>query len=423
VTKPSEISQTEIAKKAGEGHPRPKLARTRTVTSWILIVMVGIFAPITILSGWAIKTVTNTDRYVATLQPLARDKAITTYIANTATAKLFADGRIEAKVAEALPKPTKFLATPLTAELERSTNKIFLKGLQSSWFPKLWDRENRFTHGTAVAILQGKSTPALNRARALAINVTPALEQANQTLNERGITVFNPIVRRLVSKHAVSVNLATAKQLEQAQGLFRFVIDFRLMLVAVFLVLAALAIAIARRRRVTLTRVLVATALGCCLTLVGLTFARSSFIGLAPADAQAAAGAIFDTVLRFFHAALRSSFVVAGILAAISWATGPTPRAITLRAAVAKGSSRSLEAARGAAESQKAQEAAAHLNTAALWLSERASAILVGLGAILAIVLAFATKPGTLWWALTIGILISALLALSRWRAEHQEGR
>ena len=55
----------------------PRRHRIRTVTTWILIVATGLIVPLVVTGTWALRTVTNTDNYVATLAPLVENPAAT----------------------------------------------------------------------------------------------------------------------------------------------------------------------------------------------------------------------------------------------------------------------------------------------------------------------------------------------------------
>ena len=56
--------------------PRPRRQRWRSVVATLLIVIGCILAPISVVAVWTKNLVTDTDRYVATVQPLASDPAI-----------------------------------------------------------------------------------------------------------------------------------------------------------------------------------------------------------------------------------------------------------------------------------------------------------------------------------------------------------
>ena len=69
--------------------PRPRRQRWRSVVATLLIVIGCILAPISVVAVWTKNLVTDTDRYVATVAPLASDPAIQSAIADKITAEVF----------------------------------------------------------------------------------------------------------------------------------------------------------------------------------------------------------------------------------------------------------------------------------------------------------------------------------------------
>src|ERR1700721_2323059 len=79
----------------------PRAPRTRRITSWVLVVLASLLIPISVISVWAIRTVTNTDQYVATMAPLARNGVIVDHLASKATDELFSTHIVQDKVTAA----------------------------------------------------------------------------------------------------------------------------------------------------------------------------------------------------------------------------------------------------------------------------------------------------------------------------------
>jgi hypothetical protein len=63
--------------------------RWRTIVASLLIVVACVLAPLSVVAVWTRNQVTNTDRYVATVAPLADDPAIQAAIADQITAQVF----------------------------------------------------------------------------------------------------------------------------------------------------------------------------------------------------------------------------------------------------------------------------------------------------------------------------------------------
>ena len=69
--------------------PRPHRQRWRSVVATLLIVIGCILAPLSVVSIWTKNLVTDTDRYVTTVAPLAKDPAIQSAVADKITAEIF----------------------------------------------------------------------------------------------------------------------------------------------------------------------------------------------------------------------------------------------------------------------------------------------------------------------------------------------
>src|SRR6478672_8627269 len=74
---------------------RPR-QRWRSVVATLLIVIACILAPVAGVAVWMKNLVTDTDRYVTTVAPLARDPAIQSAVADKITAEIFAHVDVQA---------------------------------------------------------------------------------------------------------------------------------------------------------------------------------------------------------------------------------------------------------------------------------------------------------------------------------------
>ncbi len=76
----------------------------RRISAWVLVVLASILIPVSVLSVWAINTVTNTDKYVETMAPLARNPVIVDGLATRATDALFSTHIVQNKVTARAPE-------------------------------------------------------------------------------------------------------------------------------------------------------------------------------------------------------------------------------------------------------------------------------------------------------------------------------
>ena len=306
----------------------------------MLLVLASLLIPISVISVWAINTVTNTDKYVETMAPLATNPVIQQGLATRATDALFSTHIVQDKVTKSLPKAAKPLVAPLMAQLKTVVQGYALKVFESPKFAKLWDTLNRHSHAAVINVLTGKQTPAqkkLAKAGQIAINVSPALNQVISDLDARGITYFDPL--RTLSTNSVHFTVVSKEQVSKFSGLFNIVVKLKWVIPVVGLVLAILAVALAMERRKTLVRLAVGVALMSLFLLGILSVGRGIFIGQASGggfNAQGAA-AVWDTVLRFLKANLRWTVLISVLVAFAGWVAGPARYAVWIRKTVAGG--------------------------------------------------------------------------------------
>ena len=300
-----------------------RLSRTRRVVAWVLVVLAALLVPLSVVTVWAVNTVTNTDHYVATLAPLVRERVITDYVAAQATDKLFDSVDVQQRLEKTLPKPAKFVAAPLTNQLHGFVQKQVTTLLDSTWFHNLWDSLNRKSHTAIVNVLTGKTMPG-RRANRVVVDLTPVLTKAIDALDAKGVTVFDGVRGKLSKANALTLNLASSGQISQARTFFEVASDlgWAAPLLAVIVIVAAVAVAVDRRK--TLLRVAIATGLAILLLLAGLALGRSFFVDHAADRVDpSVTGAIFDTITRFLKNGLRNVLIVVAVVAVVLWLAGP----------------------------------------------------------------------------------------------------
>jgi hypothetical protein len=327
---------------AGAG-PRkgPRVPRTRKITAWVLVVLVSLLIPISVISVWAIRTVTNTDQYVATLAPLARNPVIVDHLAQKATDELFSTHIVQEKVTAALPAKAKPIVTPIVAQVHNYVYGLALKVFESPKFGQLWDGLNRRSHDAVIDVLSGKQTPLVNKLEksgGIAVNVTPALNNLINQANAKGVTLFNPLKPILTKGDSLGVTVVSKAQVSKFTGFFNAVVTLKWAIPVVALVLAILGIVLAVEHRKTLLRMAIGIALVTLLLLAGLSLGRVTFISQAGHSFnRQVAGAVWDTLLRQLMTDLRWMLLATFLVALGSWLAGPARYAVWIRSAVARG--------------------------------------------------------------------------------------
>jgi len=319
----------------------PRAPRARGITAWVLVVLVSLLIPISVISVWAIRTVTNTDQYVETMAPLARNQVIDEHLATKATDALFSTHIVQNKVTAALPAKAKPIVTPIVNQVHGYVEGLALKFFESPQFGKLWDGLNRHTHDAVVDVLTGKESPLtkkLEKGGGIVVNVTPALNNIIDKANAKGITLFNPAKAILTQGNKLGVTVVSKSQVSQFTGLFNLIVKLKWVIPVVALLLAAAGIGLAVRRRKTLLRMAIGVALVTMVLLAGLSLGRITFINQAGHTFnREVAAAVWDTMLRFLKTDLRWMLLVSVLVAFGAWLAGPARYAVWIRSTVAKG--------------------------------------------------------------------------------------
>lgn len=367
---------------------RPRARRTRGVIAWVLVVLASLLLPLSVISAWAITTVTNTDQYVATMSPLARNPVIVDHLATKATDELFSTQFVQNKVTDLLPPKAKPIVQPIVAEVKSYVHGVALKLFQSDQFGRLFDALNRRSHQTVVDILSGKQT-RLTRALArgqVILNLTPQLNQIIENLNSRGVKLFNPVKPILTKSSGLGFTVVSKSQVSKFSGLFNTLVTLGWAIPVIAVVLAVSGVLVAVERRKTLLRVAVGTGLFTLSVLGALAYGRTTFLNEASSrhfDVGVAA-AVWDTLIRFLKADLRWTLLGCVLVALGAWLAGPARYAVWIRTRTAAGSGwlltqgRALTSAagRGVSGSPKAQKSGA-------WIAEHVKGLRI-LGVVVA---------------------------------------
>jgi hypothetical protein len=388
----------------------PKLRRTRGITAWVLVVLVAILFPLSVMTVWVVNTVTNTDRYVETMAPIATNPVVISHTSTRLTEELFSTVNVEQKLASLLPKKAKPIAAPLTSTMQSFVNKQVTRALSSSLFQKVWNNGNRRVSTTLVAVLSGQNTKLtrnLKNGQQIVINLTPVANRVVKSLNSQGITFFNPDKVLLTTKNGgFSITLLSADQVKSANKIFNLAKTLKWAVPVITLVLAAAAVAIATRRRKTLMRATVGGAIGIAVFLVALRLVHRQFVSGAVKNGfnGDVASIIFNTLLRFLKDGL---WLVLGILivaAVIEWFVGPGRYAVALRHQIARAWHWLATQVRRLTSKENVAAADAGTVRAAGWVRERQSGLRL-LGVIVAGV--FLVFSGSINFA---GFLIAVLI-------------
>jgi len=331
----------------GPAHPgRRRRFSWRTPVSIVLIVLGCILAPVAVLGVWAGNEVSDTGRWVATVQPLINDPAIqnalTDKITNVVVSNLNLSGNINAAAAQLNDKGLTRISSLLTGVEPQITSAVtgFIHStvhtvISSPQVAKIWTQVNTVAHASLVKVLSGQGGGAISTANGqITLSLGPFIAVVKEDLVQHGFSLASNI-----PPVSPTIALFQAKDLGKAQAAYRLIKAAKIVLPILVLLLLAAGVWVARGRR----RALIGAGLGVAASMlvlaIGLLIGRSIYLNSVPATTLPAdaAAAAFDAMVYFIKVGLRVVLAVGLVVAIGAFITGPSRSAIQIRSGLKSG--------------------------------------------------------------------------------------
>ncbi|WP_329249128.1 hypothetical protein OG223_17615 [Streptomyces sp. NBC_01478] len=313
---------------------------TRKTASAVLIVLTCLLVPVALLTVWVHDIALDTDRYVATVSPLASNAAIEDAAVKRITAA--ADVRVDGSQAAAdiaawlqsqgLPpraaQSLKGLGPQLDSAVNDTVEKVATRFVRGDRFERIWTNANRRAHSAVVHALTGEGRGAVStNDGTVTLDVGEAVDQVKQSLVDAGLSPAAKIPD--VDKQMVLLQSDQLKKIRKGAHLLDVIGNWFPVFVVV---IGAAGVLLAHRRRRALARTALGAAFACLVVAVVLVVARRYYLDHLPPQVQseAAAAAVFDTLLRFLKVSLRTAIVLGVVIALGAYLIGPgrLPRAV-----------------------------------------------------------------------------------------------
>jgi hypothetical protein len=383
--------------------------RWRTVVAVLLIVVGCLLAPLSVVAVWTRNQVTDTDRYIATVSPLASDPAIQNAIADQITAQVFTyiDVRglttqaVQALTDRAGLSPTvatqlQALAGPIANGVQSFTRTQVGKVVASDAFADAWVQANRVAHTELVKALTGEGGGSVTVENdTVSVNLAAFIQTVKARLVASGFT----LAERIPEVNASFV-LFQSDDITRARSAFNLLNTLGVWLPILALVLLALGVYVARDHR----RALVGAALGVAVSMVvlalGLAIFRSVYLDAVPASVlpHDAAAVLYDTIVRFLRLGLRTILVLALVVATGAFLTGTSVTAVRTR----QGLAGAIGWLQGGAE-----QAGFSTGPVGAWVYANKRALRIGAVTLAALALVFWGRPtGKVVLGLTLALLV-----------------
>jgi hypothetical protein len=395
-------------------------ARYRVIAVVLVVLSVLTFAA-AVPGVWAKRTLLDTDRYVATVAPLAENPAMQEYVARTVTTEVFealdVEGRLSTALGDRAPRLA-FLAGPITSAVQGFVQTKVQALVASDAFTTFWTEANRFAHAQVLAVLEGNGDSLKVSGDQVVLNLLPLVNQglaavasvAGQLVG-RQITLPEITTDEVPSAAAAKIEAALGVDLpdrfgtitvydgdqlaevQQAVDLFRRGVFVAALL---FLILGVAAVWVSRRRRRTLLQLMIGLAVVLVLERRFAIAAADHVVDLAQPENRAAARAVVDSVLSSLLTYTARLLLVAVVVIMVALVTGPYRWAVWSRR-------RGVELGRAAVGTARGAE----LPEAPAWVAAHRDALMVGLAALAVVVLLAADL--TIGWFLVVVLIVGGV--------------
>ena len=359
--------------------------RWRSIVAVSLIVGGCLLAPLAVVSVWASSEVSDTNRYVQTVSPLADNPALQAAVTDDITRQISTRVDINALTTQVLGAISRQGLSPRVAAELQGLNGPIAAGVQgflhtavarvvaSPAFGTAWALANRRAHEQLVSLLSGKHDGVVtSQSGEVQINLGPFIAEVKQRLISQGFGFANqiPVIN-------TSLTVVQSHALTKLQRGYRLLNALGLWLPFVALGFLGLGIYVAKSHRHAVVGAGLGVTVSMLLLGAALAVVRPLYLDAVPANVlpHDAAGAVFDTLVRFLRSALRATALVGLVVAAGAFLTGPSATAVNTRTFLVRGIGRLRGSGESAGDRSRRVGAWTYLHRRAL----RICAVLVGL--------------------------------------------
>ncbi|MGW2486330.1 hypothetical protein ACWCV9_03795 [Streptomyces sp. NPDC001606] len=313
----------------------------RSTASAVLIVLTCILVPVALLATWVHDIVLDTDRYVATVAPLATEPAVQDAAVHRITEAVGTrvDGKqVAGEIAswlqsQGLPPlaadAVSRLGPQIDSAVDASVTKIASRVVHGDAFATVWRNANRAAHNAVVHALTGEGRGAVGVSDGtVTLDVGTAVDRVKTELVDAGLKPAAKIPQ--VNKQLVLFHSDQLAKFRKGAHLLDVVGNWMPVLVVL---LGVAGVFLARHRRRALARTALGAAFACLVVAIALVVARRYYLDHLPPQVQskAAAAAVFDTLLRFLRVSLRTAVVLGVVIALGAYLVGPGRLPVAVR--------------------------------------------------------------------------------------------
>lgn len=418
---------TRLQNQLGQAPTAPKQQRrwVRTFWSTVLIVVACLLAPLSVVSVWARGEVTDTNRYVETVAPLASDPAVQAAVTTRITDEIFTYIDVPALTKEAVDTISQnrdltaqqsaalqALTGPINSGIESYTEDAVAKVVQSDQFAAAWVQANTLVHQSLQNALAGNySNDVIGlENNQVVLNLGNLVDQVKQQLISSGFTVAERIPT--VDQTLVLFNAPNATAIQTAYSVLN-TIGFWLPLIAMALAIIGIFVAHIRSTALAWFGFGLTAAMATGAAMLG--FARIEYLNSLPVTVNnAAATAFFDTFTTFLRQSLWAG-VVGGLVIMLAGLVLGTGR-------VASGV-RSVPVKAAAAIQDWLQSLGLAMTGARRWVAAQATGLRIAasLAALVFIMLQRYKTPDLIFWTTVVLLVVLFVIQIFASGVDEQD--
>ncbi len=340
MSEPAPLDTSTAPTEEGPATERPSRGRTTAVV--ICVVLAGLLTTPAAVAYWGQRTLNDTERYVATVDPLVASPEVQDVIATRVTAAIEKQVDIEAILNDVFagvitdrPRLER-LVGPLAAAINGLIDREVRAFIASDEFADLWLRINTRAQQALHRILTGEGSGAVSvQGNQVVLDVDEVIKVVKERLVARGLTLVENVPIPETDRQIV---LLESDELEQLRTIYAFgnpVAKWMLPLVAA---LYLVAFVLARRRPMMGVVIGALLAANAVLLALFLSVGRQLFVNQLEGTVFGPASRVFyDTLLAYLE---RGQDVLLGVGVAFvlaGWFAGENRYGTAVRTTVASG--------------------------------------------------------------------------------------
>lgn len=302
--------------------PAKRRIGVRSIAAVLALILGLGLLPLGTVTYWGHRTVTDTERYLETMQPLAYDEDVQNSLSVFITDKIEEQidpealvNQVFAGLIEEYPS-LKALVPIVAGAIDSLIAQVVDRLVRSDQFKQLWDLANTAAQKSLMAILEGRDDgPVSLQGDEVVLDISVLVDQVKQGLVDQG---FSAAANINVPQADRQIVLLEAPQLAQIRTIYSFTSPVAAGLIYIAILLLVLAVVLARRRPRMTAWAGGGAAVGGGLLVVGLGIGESIFVNtLEGTPFEKASQTFYDQLLKFLYNGAYSLIVLGIIVFAV----------------------------------------------------------------------------------------------------------